>query len=173
MEDSITPVLVAGPFVSMDRVTFTVANASTIDARVAWASGTADLDVLLIRPANACDVAIPECLLGEDGPVDGARCPFDEDEVGNVDLEFGPTASAVSTAARRSGTHEVWILATLAVPGIPVAYSLEIAVDGFAPVDLAGPFETTAIVGSPHCKEWWAAQRAIGAAPGPIVGGNV
>lgn len=109
---------------------------ATVTATVAWFDDSADLDLMFVAPAGACDV-LPEpdaaCLIASSqSRIDGAACEG-VGHTGGFPLTPGPETATFT--AKVSGLHKVGVAAAFAEPlgaatGYGVDYVLTVDVDG-------------------------------------------
>ncbi len=153
-----TPLLASSDIYAMDLVAGTPVTLS-----LSWDDPLADLDVSVVPPrAPECEYTQTDCLAYiavEIGT--GALCPVVPGEFGAWNFGLGPYTERLSLTAPATGTYQIWVIASTAVPGKPIEYSLD--VDGGEPRD---PFQTYVSVGSPHCKYVHFAQETAGLTPG-------
>lgn len=157
--DTIVPTVTGHVVASSHAYTVPMEPGETIDAILTWSGANAarsDLDLVLAGYGSVCSVgpdAEPACLA--DAAAAQARdvaCQGEDDP--GASQGFGPGSESASAVADEdnAGPWSVYVVASLAVPGDAVSYTLDISTSRNGADEASGPQETVVVRPGGHCE---------------------
>lgn len=125
----------------------------SLDLMLTWNHPDADLDLAVTAPGGTCQVAPnPEVFCLAEGAVETASGATCQDQREGQHLGFGPGTETLSFTADTSGTHSIWVLASLAPPLAAVNYDLTVTTSDDGDSSLSDPDPFNLIRTDGHCR---------------------
>lgn len=157
-QETLVPLLAGHDVASSHAYALDLGAGETLEAHLQWQGPNApraDLDLALAAPGDVCSAAPetdPGCLAAEaEAEATQATCQGPGDPGASDGLGPGDETAAATAGDDEAGTWSVYVVASLAVPGDPVRYTLDLETTGDGADAVDGPQETILVRTDGHC----------------------